>query len=98
MRPLPHVLREPSGWVVDDKTDYDRWLDEKAEEDPYEIKGMSERVKNKQQLWECKLLDLTLVQDKAAAVAVKDNEIGQKQLFQNYFLEVLFVLHKNLLC
>ena len=60
VRPLPHVLRQPSGWVVDDKTDYDRWLDEKAEEDPYEIKGVSERVKNKQQLWESKLLDLTL--------------------------------------
>ena len=60
VRPLPHVLRHPSGWVVDDKTDYDRWLDEIAEENPYDIKGVSDRVKNKQQLWECKLLDLTL--------------------------------------
>lgn len=60
VRPLPHVLRHSSGWIVDDKIDYDRWLDELVEDNPYEIKGVSERVKNKQQLWECKLLDLTL--------------------------------------
>ena len=30
------------------------------------------------------LLDLTLVEDKAAAIAVKDNEAAQKELYGNY--------------
>ena len=60
VRPLPHIVRQQSGWRLDDKIDYDKWLDEVAEQNPYEINGASERVKNKQQLWEYKLLDLTL--------------------------------------
>jgi superfamily I DNA and/or RNA helicase len=60
VRPLPHIVQQSSGWYVDDKVDYDKWLDTIAEQNPYEINGVSERVKNKQQLWEYKLLDLTL--------------------------------------
>lgn len=60
VRPLPHIVRQPSGWAIDDKTDYNKWLDDIAEQNPYEINGVNERVKNKQQLWEYKLLDLTL--------------------------------------
>ena len=60
VRPLPHIVQQSSGWYVDDKVDYDKWLDAIAEQNPYEINGVSERVKNKQQLWEYKLLDLTL--------------------------------------
>ncbi|MCR5312515.1 MAG: DUF4011 domain-containing protein [Bacteroidaceae bacterium] len=63
IRPLPHgVELEHGGWEIHDNTDYDKLFDELANKNPYEIHGTvtSQKLKNKQQLWERKLLDLSL--------------------------------------
>lgn len=62
VRPLPHTVRTSTGWVVKDMPDYDVLFDELAKVSAYDIKGVSssEKLKNKQLVWERKLLDLTL--------------------------------------
>lgn len=63
IRPLPHCIKTDSGgWEVNDTTDYDVLFDELANKDPYDIHGTAstDKLKNKQQLWERKLLDLSL--------------------------------------
>jgi len=62
IRPLPHCIQSETGWEIRDDGDYDTLFDELANKDPYDIHGTasSDKLKDKQQLWERKLLDLTL--------------------------------------
>ncbi|MCQ2257270.1 MAG: DUF4011 domain-containing protein [Bacteroidaceae bacterium] len=63
IRPLPHCIQlEHGGWEMHDNTDYDALFDELANKNPYEIHGTAtaNKLKSKQQLWERKLLDLSL--------------------------------------
>ena len=62
IRPLPHSILSHQGWSVTEMPDYNAFFDNIQENNPYEIKGMisAEKLKNKQLLWERKLLDLTL--------------------------------------
>jgi hypothetical protein len=62
IRPLPHFIRTAVGWEVDNSIDYDKAFDELADNNPYDIQGLlsDEKLKNKQFLWERKLLDLSL--------------------------------------
>ena len=62
IRPLPHCIQSEQGWKLSDNMDYDVLFDELASKDPYDIHGTAsgEKLKGKQQLWERKLLDLSL--------------------------------------
>jgi len=63
VRPLPHCIQSESGeWKVNEDINYDELFDELANKNPYDIHGTasSEKMKGKLQLWERKLLDLTL--------------------------------------
>jgi DNA polymerase III delta prime subunit len=62
VRPLPHFIRTAAGWEVDKSIDYDKLFDELCKKTPYDIRGVlsDEKLKNKQLLWERKLLDLSL--------------------------------------
>lgn len=62
VRPLPQSVLLNSGWHITNMPDYDNLLSSLVGQNPYEIKSSlaNDRLKNKQQLWECKLLDLSL--------------------------------------
>lgn len=62
VRPLPHFIHTESGWEVDKSIDYDKSFAELASKNPYDIQGLvsSKKLKDKQFLWERKLLDLSL--------------------------------------
>ena len=62
IRPLPQSIQHPHGWEVVETPDYDEFFDRLAEQNPYAIHGSNstEKMKGKQQLWERKLLDLSL--------------------------------------
>lgn len=62
IRPLPHSVLSNQGWAVTEMPDYNAFFENIEENNPFEIKGLmsAEKLKNKQLLWERKLLDLTL--------------------------------------
>jgi len=62
VRPLPQSVLSTRGWKVTEMPDYDALFEQMAEQNPYEIHGRAsaEKMKNKQLLWERKLLDLSL--------------------------------------
>lgn len=63
IRPLPHCIQRNNVWEIqEDSVGYDELFDELAKKNPYEIHGVAnnEKLKNKQALWERKLLDLSL--------------------------------------
>lgn len=62
IRPLPHCIKVNDVWEMNDTTDYDTLFDELAKKNPYDIHGTAsaEKLRNKQLLWERKLLDLSL--------------------------------------
>lgn len=62
IRPLPQSVYSEKGWEITDTTDYDELFDKLAEQNPFDIHGTasSQKLQNKQLLWERKLLDLSL--------------------------------------
>ncbi|MBQ0114806.1 MAG: DUF4011 domain-containing protein [Bacteroidales bacterium] len=62
VRPLPHCVQSDQGWTISDNTDYDALLKQLSDRGEYDIHGTQsdDNLRNKQKLWERKLLDLSL--------------------------------------